>query len=264
MAKKPIVDMWLLQALNPEYTKALWRGEKWALDHAKRCESLNAGEPEGFRRPFDGKPRKWCGAACTSPEGCVMCTLPENPEMARLNREHKAPQDAAREGVITVSGHVDQKMAADIRLMLDIAKKNGAKKLEVRIESSGGEVRSGLKIYEMIRSAPVQKRVGIVRYYALSMATIILQACDYRIASPSARFLIHDTRFEHVTLGTLKDAGKVGLMVALSELDEKYIRDILTAKTKRSLAEIKALEDKDIQISSEEALKFGLIDTIRA
>ena len=78
-----------LIALNPEYVEAVAKGDPWALKHAERCRSLNAGEPEGMRRNFDGKPRKWCGAACSSPEGCVVCTLPENPEIAREDRRYK-------------------------------------------------------------------------------------------------------------------------------------------------------------------------------
>lgn len=81
-----LIDTEMLMRLNPEYARALARGEKWALDHAERCRSLNAGEPEEMRRKFDGKPRKWCGEACDSPDGCVVCTLPENPEQARIAR----------------------------------------------------------------------------------------------------------------------------------------------------------------------------------
>lgn len=84
-----VVNMAALLAANPDYAKALAKGEPWALKHARRCDSLNAGEPEGFRREFDGKPRKWCGGACISPEGCVVCTLPENPEIAREHRRYK-------------------------------------------------------------------------------------------------------------------------------------------------------------------------------
>jgi hypothetical protein len=89
MAKEQVVKVDLLLALNPELAKALWRGESWAFAHLHLCESLNRGEPEGFRRPFDGIPRKWCGAACPHEEGCVTCTLPESPRVARDNRERK-------------------------------------------------------------------------------------------------------------------------------------------------------------------------------
>ena len=86
MARNQVVNMGLLLALNPEYARALARREPWAVEHSKRSESLNLGEPEGYRRPFDGTSKKWCGGSCPFPEGCIMCTLPEDPGMTRRNR----------------------------------------------------------------------------------------------------------------------------------------------------------------------------------
>lgn len=86
---KQVINMGLVMALNPEYTEALVKGEQWALDHARLCDSINKGEPEGFRRKFDGNPHKWCGGSCPFKEGCVSCTLPDDPEMSRLNREDR-------------------------------------------------------------------------------------------------------------------------------------------------------------------------------
>ncbi len=90
---RQVVNTEMLLALNPEYAKALARGEHWALKHAERCRSLNAGEPECLRREFDGKRRRWCGAACSSKKGCVVCILPENQEVARANRKHGLDED---------------------------------------------------------------------------------------------------------------------------------------------------------------------------
>ncbi len=76
-----------LMALNPDYAKALARGEQWAFDHAQRLESLGRGEPESHRRKFTGERKKWCGAACSSREGCVTCILEENNEVAHRMRD---------------------------------------------------------------------------------------------------------------------------------------------------------------------------------
>ncbi|MGH7141571.1 MAG: hypothetical protein ACREGH_02990 [Minisyncoccia bacterium] len=93
MPRRQVVDMQGLLAANPEYAQALARGEPWALKHAQRCESLNSGEPEEFRRPIDGKPRKWCGGACPYKEGCITCALPEDHQMARFNRKYPQYED---------------------------------------------------------------------------------------------------------------------------------------------------------------------------
>ena len=75
---RQVVNTQRLLDMNPEFAKALAKGEKWALDHMETCRSLNAGESEASRRKFDGKRRKWCGASCPSKKGCVVCTLEED------------------------------------------------------------------------------------------------------------------------------------------------------------------------------------------
>ena len=82
-----------LLAANPEYAKALASGESWALKHMGRIRSMNTGEPEGYRREFDGEPRKWCGGSCPFKNGCVTCTLPDKPEVAHENRRHAPFED---------------------------------------------------------------------------------------------------------------------------------------------------------------------------
>jgi hypothetical protein len=88
-----VVNTAALLALNPEYAEALARGDEWAVKHAARCDSLNRGEPEGMRREFDGKPRKWCGASCPNKKGCIVCTLPENHDMVKFNQTHEPYED---------------------------------------------------------------------------------------------------------------------------------------------------------------------------
>jgi len=86
MAKR-LINTDLLLAMNPEYAQALGKGESWALEHAQLCDSLNKGEPEGFRRKFDGNYHKWCGGSCPFKEGCMTCALPENEEVTRDNKK---------------------------------------------------------------------------------------------------------------------------------------------------------------------------------
>ncbi|MBY0472911.1 ATP-dependent Clp protease proteolytic subunit [Patescibacteria group bacterium] len=262
---KKVVDTDALLALNPEYAVALMRGERWALEHALRCKSLNDGEPEGFRRPFDGNPRKWCGGACPFKEGCVTCTLPEDAEMTRFNRQPENPEGFARQGIIIISGSVDEEMGVRIRKLLTIAEETGnTDTLEFRIESDGGQTRVGLEIYDYIRGARVRRRVGVVLNYARSMAAVILQACDHREASPHAKILIHHTRYKDVTLKTLKDRSQIEKMLFFAEPNERQIEKIMMKRTKRSAHEIELACDKEADMTAQEALTFGLIDAIRS
>ena len=266
MCRKQIIDIDALLGSNQDLVTAIRNGEAWALAHIKRCESINAREPEGFRRPFDGKPRKWCGGACTSPEGCVMCTLPDDPLVARANREYRAtpdPQALASQGIITIDGEIDDAMVAAVRNLLTLSEDSGVEELEFRITSDGGEVPAGLRICDMIQAAKVRRRVGFVKYYARSMALIILQACDYRVATPKAQLLLHHT-WRKVTIETLSDPMQVQRMVDSSKPSEERMDAMLTSRTGRTLREIKNVCAKDADMTSQQALRFGLIDAIRA
>lgn len=260
--KQQVVNIHSLLELNPDLATAFVKGEKWALEHMRICESLNAGEPEGFRRPFDGIPRKWCGEACSSSEGCVTCTLPENPKLAKFNRTYKSDETLMSEGVIVISGEVNSQMTLSVRKAIDIATHSQNEILQVWISSDGGDVNEGLKIYDMIRRAPVRKRVGVVREYARSMAVLILQACEERIASSDAHLLIHHSGFQGLTIKTLKNRAKLDYILLCSEEGQRRKNEILMERTKRSLAEIDALCDKDSDMTSQEALEFGLLDRV--
>jgi ATP-dependent protease ClpP protease subunit len=266
MEKKQIVDTQSLLTLNPDLVTALYRGEKWALEHMRLCESLNAEEPEGFRRPFDGIPRKWCGGSCPSAEGCVVCTLPEDDEFAKYLREYKDPLTLAREGVIELKGKVDLAMTLHVDRMLTEAIVAGVENLEVRIESDGGSSDACLSIYHNLRHARVKTRRAVVKKYARSAAAVILQACDIREAHPDASILIHHLRFTEpvFTLPELLKGERVKEMIAMGKVYHNRILDILMERTKRTRKEIEDAFLMEADMTSAEALTFGLIDVIKA
>lgn len=264
MTRKQVIDTAALLALNEDYAAALMRGESWAVRHAATCESINRGEPEEYRRPFDGKPRKWCGEACPFAEGCVMCTLPENPEMARLNRRmRKDTRRLAVGGIIEINGDIDWDMLEKVRAAIATAEKNNVQKIEVRIRSSGGVSRAGLAIIDALMSARVEQRVGVVTEKAFSMAAIILQACDRREASSDAKFLIHGPRFNAVTVEDLRSPTLVERMVEAADISQARIDALLAERTGRKTHQLRSEYLRERTMSAREALRFGLIDKIR-
>lgn len=258
-----VVDIEGLLALNPDYAKALARGEPWAIEHTLLCESLNAGEPEGFRRKFDGVPRKWCGVSCTSQEGCVTCTLPEDPSFnwVKIQRELESnPETMARKGVILVTGPVNLDLLSKIEDLIGQAVAAGNKQLEFRITSNGGDCHACDLIYDTIQKAPVDKTVGFVPTRAYSAAAVILQACTWREASPEAGILIHHARYNDVTAKQLRLISDQ--IASFEALDQRCVARI-AARIGRSENDVNLLCCEDRYLTSEEALDFGLIDAIR-
>lgn len=169
----------------------------------------------------------------------------------------------AAQGVITICGKVDGQMVELVHGMLAVAESNRVKELTVKIQCNGGGVRAGLDIYDMIRVAPVEKRVGLVLGFARSMGAIILQACEERITTQHSRILIHYVSVNEVSVDVLKDPERLKKEIELGEREQNYLEAILMDRTKRSVEEIRAACSKDADMTSEEALAFGLIDTIR-
>lgn len=170
----------------------------------------------------------------------------------------------AERGIITIYDEVDAEMLIHVRDRLAVACANGVEDLKVYIQTEGGNVMAGLDIHDMIRAAPVKTRSGLVLGYAHSMGVIILQACERREAMRHARLLIHYVTLQQkMSLLTFHDTKRLKKLLMTGEECQKDIETILAKRTKRKLPEIRKACIKDVEMTSEEALAFGLIDAIR-
>jgi len=63
-----------LRRMNPDFDKAIARGESWALKRAFQIEEIDRPTRLNPEREFDGQPHHHC-EDCPFPEGCVVCDL---------------------------------------------------------------------------------------------------------------------------------------------------------------------------------------------
>lgn len=162
---------------------------------------------------------------------------------------------------IDIYGEIDDNTALYVRSSLTILFSKGAPDLIVMITSDGGSADLGLQIYDMLRLYP-SKKVGKVIGMARSMAAIILQACDQRQCADNACILIHN-----VNLGEISSDALTNPRIFKSVTkDIKQINDrlhkILSERTRKSKKEINQICKRNYDITADEALKLGLIDTI--
>lgn len=132
--------------------------------------------------------------------------------------------------------------------------------IKVILNSVGGKVYEGLFVYDTVRDLASQ---GIEitmegRGVAASMGILLLQAGSKRIISKHTRIMIHE--MSDVCVGKtsqIEDETKETKIV------NDMLRDILAEKSKKTSAEIEAIcKRRDIWMSAEEALEFGLVDEI--
>ena len=130
------------------------------------------------------------------------------------------------------------------------------------ITSPGGVVYAGLALYDIIRDYNlnsdhkiIAKTTGLVA----SAATLVMLACDERIAGKNTTFLIHSI-FTFMA-GKLQDVEDD--IVETRRLSD-IANNIYTERTNITLKQLKEIDKlkKDWILTSEEALEYGLITKI--
>lgn len=140
--------------------------------------------------------------------------------------------------------------------------------IEVVFNSPGGSVIDGMALFDFLQ---ILRRKGhtittATLGYAASMAGILLQAGDVRVMGKESWLMIHEAAFGA--------AGKIGEVEDTVDWVKRVCERILDifaercqatdAPKKLTRSQIKKLwERRDFWISSDEALKFGLIDEVR-
>ena len=128
------------------------------------------------------------------------------------------------------------------------------------INSPGGEVISGLAVYDYIKvmKSPV-KTVCIGD--AASMGAIIFLAGEKREMLPHTRILIHDPSYGHLDVSGKKPHEIQRGVDSLNKVRET-LAEIISEKTNKSLDEIYSITAEDNYFTAEEAIDFGLATDI--
>lgn len=133
--------------------------------------------------------------------------------------------------------------------------------MEIVFNSPGGSIIDGLALYDYIQELRrsghhiTTSSLGM----AASMAGILLQAGDRRVMSRESWLLIHEAAF--MTAGKFGDIeDTVGWVKRIQE----RVLDIFAERSKLTKTQLRnRWHRKDWWISSDEALKWGLIDEVR-
>lgn len=143
-----------------------------------------------------------------------------------------------------------------IKQLMYLERQDSGKEINLYINSPGGEVISGLAVYDLISlmKSPVRT---VCTGTAASMAAILFLAGEKREMLPHTRLMIHDPSFSGGSIGGKKSHE---LRHELEKLDEvrEALAKIIAEKTGRPLEEIYDVTSDDTFYSAEEAITFGL------
>lgn len=188
-----------------------------------------------------------------------MAETEKNEKMEKMTgREEEKELFEAR--VILLSTAVNSKLAHAVNSkLLALERHDPERPVYIYINSPGGEVHSGFAIFDMARfiRPPV---VTIVAGLAASMGSIIALCAkpENRFALPNSKFLIHQPSISGVG-GTVSDIEihAKDLIETKNQIIELYQRE-----TGQSVEEVRKALDRDKWMSSDQAMKFGLISRI--
>jgi ATP-dependent Clp protease, protease subunit len=180
-------------------------------------------------------------------------------QSARGERSFDIFSRLLRDRIIFINGPVDDSTTVLVcAQLLFLEAENPAKEIALYINSPGGQVTSGLAIYDTMQwvKCPITT-VCIGTAYSMGSFLLMAGAPGKRIAMPNASILLH------------QPSG--GFQGKVSDI-ERHAQDIV--KTKRRLNEIYARHcgrtydevertlDRDYFMTAEEAKEWGLVDHV--
>lgn len=164
-----------------------------------------------------------------------------------------------KDRIIFLGGRIDDAVANTvIAEMLFLESEDPKKEIQVYVNSPGGEVYSGMAIYDTMRyiKAPVSTIcIGL----AASMAAFLLAGGEKgkRFSLPNSRILIHQPMG-----GAQGQASDIKIQAEEILKIREEMNKILAKNTGQPLSVIERDTDRDFYMRAEEAKKYGLIDKI--
>jgi ATP-dependent Clp protease, protease subunit len=164
-----------------------------------------------------------------------------------------------RERIIFLGTPIDDKVADSIvAQLLYLEAEDSEKDIQIYINSPGGSVYSGMAIYDTIQQ--IQPDVVTICYgIAASMGAFLLcgGTKGKRMALPSSRIMIHQPLG-----GAQGQATDIEIQAREILYIKQKLNELIAGHTGQPFDKIAADTERDFYMSSEEAMKYGLIDQV--
>jgi ATP-dependent protease ClpP protease subunit len=169
------------------------------------------------------------------------------------------PSSPAKTAYFGFSGLIDPGGVTRICSALNHAANNNFDQVHLCINSAGGYVGDGVYLYNHIRAMPIEvvtHNTGSVS----SIAVAVFLGARKRICSRLSTFMIHPTSMMSQHEGMSWERLQASLGAALA--DDQRTEDILRERTTLPDDLLQARRVKDVHITSQDALKFGIVNSV--
>ena len=163
------------------------------------------------------------------------------------------------ERIIFITGEINDTLASTIvSEIIYLSAVSQKKKITIYINSPGGEVNSGLAIYDAMKNSPCPiETIGIG--LCASMGALLLSSGDkgLRKAYKNCEIMIHQPLG-----GTNGQVSDIEIMTKRFAYLKEQITEILSKNTSQPIKKITKDCDRNFFLNSNEALEYHLIDEI--
>jgi ATP-dependent Clp protease protease subunit len=164
-----------------------------------------------------------------------------------------------KDRIIFLGGQIDDEVSnLIVAQMLFLAAEDSKKEIKMYINSPGGQVYSGMAIYDTMQYvAPTVSTICVG--LAASMAAFLLAGGKKgkRFALPNSRILIHQPLG-----GTQGQASDIKIQAEEILKIREEMNKILAKNTSQDIKVIERDTDRDFYMRAEQAKKYGIIDDI--
>jgi ATP-dependent Clp protease protease subunit len=180
-------------------------------------------------------------------------------QTARGERAYDIYSRLLKERVVFIVGPVEDHMAnLIVAQLLYLESENPDKDIHLYINSPGGSVTAGLSVYDTMQFINCDVSTICVGQ-AASMGALLLGggAAGKRFALPHSRVMMHQP-----SAGYSGQATDIDIHAKEVLEIKRRLNDIMALHTGQTIKQIEKDLERDNFMSSEEAVKYGLIDTV--
>ncbi len=180
-------------------------------------------------------------------------------QSGRGERSYDIYSRLLKDRIIFLGTAIDDAVAnVVVAQLLFLESEDPEKDVYLYINSPGGVVTAGFAIYDTMQyiKSPVST---ICTGQAASMAAVLLAAGAHgkRIALPNSRVMIHQPLG-----GTQGQAADIEIQAKEILKTRETLNAILAKHTKQPIERIRTDTDRDFYMSAEEAINYGIVDTV--
>jgi len=181
-------------------------------------------------------------------------------QSARGERSYDIYSRLLKERIVFLCGPLDDVVAnLIVAQLLWLESENPDKDIHLYINSPGGSVTAGLSVYDTMQFVRCDIATMCVGQ-AASMGAFLLAAGaeGKRVALPNSRMMLHQP-----SGGSQGVAADIEIQAREIVLIRTRLNEILAEHTSQAIEKIAEDTDRDYWMNPEEALEYGLVDTVQ-